>query len=275
MSKIRVAALQLNSQPDTRLSLKEAEQWLRRASDAGAELAALPENFAFLGNERMMREQAADVNKAVMEILPGWSTRFGMNILAGGFPAPAGDGKVYNRSVLTGKDGSILSTYDKIHLFDVELSDEEYYRESDYVMPGDTKIKPVEIPVSSEKGDVVKAGLSICYDVRFPELYRRLAKEGAELFFVPSAFTRTTGKMHWEVLLRARAVENTSWVIAPAQTGTHGKKRETYGHAMIIHPDGRVLKDAGTETGFIIHEIDTDETREVRRKLPSLEHRRL
>lgn len=273
-SNISVAALQLNSQPDIDRSLKECEQWLRRACDAGAHLAALPENFAFLGNERLMREQSQKVADAVEEVLPSWSARFKMSILAGGFPVPVGGGKVYNRSILIGKDGNILAQYDKIHLFDVELSADEYYRESDYVMPGKTEVSAVDISYG-QSGESIRAGLSICYDIRFPELYRKLAADGAELLFVPAAFTRITGKMHWEILLRARAVENTSWVVAPAQTGVHGKKRETFGHAMIIHPDGRVLKDAGTEPGFIMHELNREELADIRRRLPSLKHRKL
>jgi predicted amidohydrolase len=188
--------------------------------------------------------------------------------LGGSYPAPASNGTVFNHELPSGPDGSALASYNKIHLFDVDLSDEEVYRESDYIEPGVTE------PVVYQDKKIGSWGLTVCYDLRFPELYRKLVEQGAEILTVPSAFTYTTGKDHWEMLLRARAIENTSYVFAPAQTGLHGKNRRTWGHASIIDPWGKIIADAGTEPGFAIAEMDPEKLNEVKGKIPSLKHRR-
>lgn len=267
MSIFKVAAIQLNSQPDTEKSLEEAHKWVSEAAKNGASLICLPENFAFLGDERQKLEQSDKIASLVESSLPKWAREFGIPILGGGYPKTAGNGKIYNRSILVELSGDIVACYDKIHLFDVDISEDETWRESATVQHGDAKA------VVYKSESLPKIGLSICYDIRFPELYRIMAAKGVEVITVPSAFTIPTGKAHWEVLLRARAIENSAFVIAPAQTGKHGKKRETFGHSLVIDPWGKILADAGTNPGVIYADIDLDNLRDVRKKLPSLKHR--
>jgi len=267
MSKLLTAAIQLNSQPDLDHNMKEIYRWIEHAAEKEAKLICLPENFAFMGNEKERVRQAEDISATVENNLSAWSEEFSVYILGGGYPVPAGSGKVYNRSGLFNPDGEIAASYDKIHLFDVEISEKETYLESGMVQPGQ-KIVMEEL----EEFDM-NMGLSICYDVRFPELYRKQSEKGADILTVPSAFTRPTGRAHWEVLLRARAIENSAYVIAPAQTGKHGTKRETNGHSLIIDPWGKILADAGTEPGIITAELNSSVIEDIRRKLPSLKHR--
>jgi predicted amidohydrolase len=264
---MKVSAIQLNSQPDFEQNLEMTYDLVKKAAGKGANLVALPENFAFMGDEQKRLEQAEEISKAVERDLMEWAKEFEVYLLGGGYPVPAGNGKVYNRARLINPKGENIAEYNKIHLFDVELSEKETYRESDMVQAG-SEIVVADLP---EFG--MKAGLSICYDVRFPELYREMAKQGAHILFVPAAFTRPTGKAHWETLLKARAIENSVFVVAPAQTGKHGARRETYGHALIIDPWGNILADAGEEPGMAMDELNLDDLKEVRRKLPALEHR--
>ena len=276
MANIIAAAVQLNSQPDLKVSMEQAFLAVEESARQGAHLITLPENFAFLGHEKEKQQQAEQISQTVMEKIPEWAKQFGVNILAGGFPVRAESGKVYNRAMLVNSSGRIVSVYDKIHLFDVSLSDEETYRESDTVEAGNPEpvTGNIALPDQLNNGkSSLKIGLSICYDLRFPELYRRLAEKGADILTVPSAFTKPTGRAHWEVLLRARAIENTCFVIAPAQTGKHGPTRKTYGHSVIIDPWGTVLSDAGREPGIVMSEINLDVIQTVRSKLPSLSHR--
>jgi nitrilase len=181
---------------------------------------------------------------------------------------PAGENLTFNRAELVGVEGQLLARYDKIHLFDVDIPDGVPYRESATVKPGSDLPPVVEVP------GLCRVGLSICYDVRFPELYRHLASTGADLLMVPAAFTAYTGKDHWQVLLQSRAIENTAYVIAPAQTGLHYGRRQTYGHAMVIDPWGIVLADAGQAPGLAMAPIDIDHGERVRAQMPSLRHRR-
>lgn len=269
MGLILAAAIQMNSQPDLDANMADVERFVGNAADRGASFVALPENFAFLGDEKEKLRQAETIADAVMERIPALVKKHGISILAGGFPARAEPGKVYNRAVFFDSGNRSTSTYDKIHLFDIHLSEEDSYRESDTVQPG----LPDTVIHHSSHG--IRFGLSICYDVRFPELYRRLASQSAEVLCIPSAFTRPTGEAHWEVLLRARAIENTCYVIAPAQTGLHGKTRKTHGHTMIIDPWGNILHQLGTDTGMALAETDTSYIDSIRKKLPSLQHCRL
>lgn len=262
-----VSAIQLNSQPDLKQNMKKIYRSLKSAVEIGADLVALPENFAFMGDEQQRLKQAEKISETVEKSLAEWAKEFRIYIMGGGYPAPAENGKAFNRAALINPKGKTIAVYNKIHLFDVELSEKETYRESDMVQAG----KDVVIADLDEFG--MKIGLSICYDVRFPELYRKLAKREAHVLFVPSAFTKPTGKAHWETLLRARAIENSAFIVAPAQTGKHGTKRETHGHAMIIDPWGKVLSDAGENPGMATAELDLEHLKEVRRKLPALEHR--
>ncbi|SMO66968.1 carbon-nitrogen hydrolase family protein [Gracilimonas mengyeensis] len=265
--KTTIAAIQLNSQPKLNQNLDQIYHFIKEAAEEGAKLVGLPENFAFYGDDEAMVSQASEISGQVEEKLPEWAQEFGVYILAGGYPVPAENGKVYNHAIMVNPEGETIASYNKMHLFDVSLSEDEKYGESDYTQAG----KPEPVVVGTP--DLPKMGLSICYDVRFPELYRKQAEAGAELLTVPSAFTQTTGSDHWEVLLRARAIENTAYLIAPAQTGTHGEYRKTFGHAMIIDPWGKVLADAGIMPGVITAEVDLDYLEDVRKKLPSLRHR--
>ena len=264
---MKVSAIQLNSRPDLDHNMELAYKLVKKAANEDANLVALPENFAFMGDEKKRLEQAEEISKSVEKNLNEWAKKFELFILGGGYPVPAENSKVFNRATLINPKGETVAVYNKIHLFDVELTKKETYRESEMVQAG-RDIVVVDLPEFE-----IKAGLSICYDVRFPELYREMAKQGAHVLFVPAAFTRPTGKAHWETLLRARAIENSAFVVAPAQTGKLGKKRKTYGHAMIIDPWGKVLSNAGEKTGMASAELDIEILKEVRKKLPSIEHR--
>jgi len=267
MQSFKAAAIQMNSQPDVDYNLDQAYNLLKKAAKEGATLVGLPENFAFLGNLKKRMRLAGAIAEKAHPFLLQTAKELEIYLLGGSYPAPAEEGKTYNRSVLFGPDGKELARYDKIHLFDVDLPNGESYRESDYVKPGDNS------PLVYETETCGNIGLSICYDLRFPELYRKLAEQQSDILCVPSAFTETTGRAHWKPLLRARAIENTAYVFAPAQTGKHGKKRKTHGHALIADPWGRIVADAGKETGIAIAEIDFTTIKNVRAKIPSLQHR--
>lgn len=269
MKSFHAAAIQMNSQPDLELNLEQAYTLIKEASGKGALLVGLPENFAWLGDLQRRIKNAEKIARQVPGFLKDTAVEFGIYLLGGGFPVPAGEfnNKVYNRSLLIDPQGREAAVYDKIHLFDVDLPGDETYRESAFVSAG----KKRSVTYSSDEIGVL--GLSICYDLRFPELYRRLSDKGADLLCIPSAFTATTGKAHWEPLIRARAIENTTYVFAPAQAGVHGKHRETHGHAMIVDPWGIILADAGESPGVAMAEIDPKRIGEVRRRIPSLEHR--
>ncbi len=269
MKEYKLAAVQMNSQPDSDHNFDEAYGFIKEAAKQGALFISLPENFAFLGDLDARLEHSAEISTQAERFLAETAKEFGIYLLGGSYPVLAASGKVFNRSTLIGPKGDTLAKYDKIHLFDVDLEDGESYRESDYVQPGENG------PVVYASDDLGTIGLSVCYDLRFPELYRALFEKGGEMLTVPSAFTKTTGKDHWHPLLRARAIENTSYVLASAQTGTHGRKRKTYGHSLIIDPWGRILADGGEATGVIYAEFSPDILKEVRKSIPSLEHRRL
>ncbi|NJK51368.1 carbon-nitrogen hydrolase family protein [Candidatus Gracilibacteria bacterium] len=269
MKSYLAAAIQMTSTPDLEKNLTQAEEWIEIAVRRGAELIGLPENFAFLGREEEKLAQADAIATKAEKFLKTMAQRFQVTILGGGFPVPVkGEAtKAYNTALLVDPSGIEISRYEKVHLFDVNVPDGNTYRESKTVMAGNA-LPPIY--VSDKLGSL---GLSICYDVRFPEIYRHLSLKGADVLFVPAAFTAMTGKDHWKVLLRARAIENTCYVIAPAQTGNHYERRYTYGHAMIIDPWGVILADAGEQTGLAIAEINPIRLEQVRRQMPSLQHR--
>ncbi|MEB3331422.1 MAG: carbon-nitrogen hydrolase family protein [Synechococcaceae cyanobacterium] len=268
MSGFLAAALQLTSTPDPDVNFAAAEEQIELASRRGAELIGLPENFAFMGDDQTRLELAPALAERCSTFLVTMARRYQVTLLGGGFPVPAGESLTYNRSELVGTEGQLLARYDKIHLFDVDLPDEITYRESATVRPGEVPPPVVEVP------GLCRVGLSICYDVRFPELYRHLAAAGADLILVPAAFTAYTGKDHWQVLLQARAIENTTYVVAPAQTGLHYGRRQTHGHALVIDPWGTVLADAGQAPGLAMAPVDPGHGRRVRVQMPSLQHRR-
>ncbi len=268
MSSFLAAALQLTSTPDPEANLAAAEEQIELAVRRGAELVGLPENFAFMGDDQRRIELAPELAERCSRFLVTMARRYQVTLLGGGFPVPAGENLTFNRAELVGVEGQLLARYDKIHLFDVDLPDGVPYRESATVKPGSEPPPVVEVP------GLCRVGLSICYDVRFPEVYRHLASSGADLLMVPAAFTAYTGKDHWQVLLQSRAIENTAYVIAPAQTGLHYGRRQTYGHAMVIDPWGIVLADAGQAPGLAMAPIDIDHGQRVRAQMPSLRHRR-
>jgi predicted amidohydrolase len=267
MKSYLAAAIQMNSLPDLEKNLVQAEDLIDLSVRQGAELVCLPENFSFLGDEEAKVSQAEAIAQGSEKFLKTMAQRYQVTLLGGGFPVPTRNGKVHNTALLVGANGEELSRYEKVHLFDVNLPDGNTYQESHTVLAG-LKLPPVY--PSKELGNL---GLSVCYDVRFPELYRHLAQMGAEVLFVPAAFTAYTGKDHWQVLLQARAIENTCYVIAPAQTGKHNSMRQSHGHAVIIDPWGVILADAGDKPGVAIAPIEPSRLEQVRRQMPSLQHR--
>ncbi len=268
MPDFLAAALQLTSTSQPEINFAAAEEQIELAARRGAELVGLPENFAFIGDDKTRLELSSDLAEQCSKFLVTMARRYQIVLLGGGFPVPSGDGNLtLNRSELVGKDGQLLGRYDKIHLFDVDLPDGNTYRESATIRAGSAKPPVIDLP------GLCRVGLSICYDVRFPELYRHLVGSGAQLLMIPAAFTAFTGKDHWQVLLQARAIENTAYVLAPAQTGLHYGRRQSHGHAMVIDPWGTVLADAGVLQGAAIAPIDTSHVGRIREQMPSLKHR--
>lgn len=278
----RVAAVQMVSTADIDANIDAAGRLIARAADAGAALVVLPENFAVLdgGPQAQFAEHQGDFDGLLQGFLSTQARRHGIELVAGTIPlltrpARAGhatevltDGRVRPASLVFDRHGAIIARYDKMHLFDVEVSDRQArYAESDSFEAGD-EVVAVDTAVG-------RLGLSICYDIRFPELYRRLFNERVELVTVPSAFTRVTGEAHWEVLLRARAIENQCYVIGAGQGGVHNERRETWGHSMIIDPWGRVLDVLDSGEGVVVADIDLPALHELRRKMPVFSHRRL
>jgi predicted amidohydrolase len=266
---MKVAALQMTSGPDVTANLEQARGLLEDAAAQGARLAALPENFSFMGlkdaDKRAVAE--ADGSGPVQEFLGSTARRLGLWIIAGTVPLRAGaDGRVAAASLVYDADGRRAARYDKIHLFDVDLPERaESYRESAHVSPGVQAIV-IDTPAG-------RLGLSVCYDVRFPELYRHLSAHGAQLLAIPSAFTAPTGRAHWETLLRARAIENLCYVIAPAQSGFHPSGRETYGDSMIVDFWGRILRRVPRGRGAALATVDLTAQAGVRKSFPALVHR--
>ncbi|MFT3709692.1 MAG: carbon-nitrogen hydrolase family protein [Archangium sp.] len=265
----RIAAVQMTSGAEKAKNLETAERLIRKAAKSGAEFVGVPENFAWMGPEPERAANAESLDGETLARMGKLAAELGISVLAGSvLESGAPGGRCFNTSVLFGPKGERLGVYRKIHLFDVEVGDGQTYRESAAVAPG-TEVVVVETP------GVGKVGLSVCYDLRFPELYRKHAEGGAVLLTVPAAFTLMTGKDHWEVLLRARAIENQAYVIAPAQQGRHPKDRLTWGHAMVIDPWGLVIARASEGEGFAIAELDADYLARVRASLPALKHRRM
>jgi predicted amidohydrolase len=266
------AAVQMTSTMDVERNLATAEKLVGKAAQRGAQLVGLPENFAFMGGtdaERLQNAQSAD--GPIIRSYCALARRFGVTLCLGGFPESSGDPqRPYNTHFVVGQDGSIVARYRKMHLFDVELADGSVHKESRHSTPGDVPVT-VSLPAPLD----VTLGLSVCYDLRFPELYRKLAQDGARLLLVPAAFTLHTGKDHWEVLLRARAIENLSYVMAPAQFGRHNDKRSTWGKAMIVDPWGGVVARCSDREDVCVAEIDVGYAQELQRGLPALQHRRM
>jgi len=264
----RAACVQLRSGEDVAANIVAASALIREAHGQGASFVATPENTAL-----MTADAGAKLDKSFAEdadaALPAFRRlvdELGIWLLIGSLAIKVGATKTANRSYLIAPGGEIAARYDKIHLFDVDLPGGEQYRESDTVAGGEEAVS-ADLPGG-------RMGLSVCYDLRFPQLYRALAEAGAFLFTIPAAFTETTGKAHWEVLLRARAIENGAYVMAPAQGGLHTNGRRTFGHSMIVSPWGEVLAEAGTEPGVILADIDPAQSVAARTQIPSLRHGR-
>jgi deaminated glutathione amidase len=263
------AAAQMSSGPDKERNLAVAERLIREAAAHKAELVVLPEVFNWRGRRAEQPQAAEDLDGPSMRRMTKLARELRLLIVAGSITERIpGEAKAYNTSVLLGSDGAVLGIYRKIHLFDVELKGRVSARESDAKMAG-SEVACLPTPTAN-------IGLSVCYDLRFPELYRQLAERGATVVAIPSAFTYPTGEAHWEVLLRARAIENQVFVIAPGQFGPNVHGFSDYGNSMIVDPWGRVLARA-SDNGeqVIIAALDFDELAKVRRELPCLQHRRL
>jgi deaminated glutathione amidase len=281
VSELVAAAIQMTSTEVVDANLESARELVRQAASAGALLVGLPENFAYLGNDRDHRlsiaeivpdpgsaaADARDASGPILGAMQELARTTGTWLLLGGFPERGSGKKIRNTALLLDPVGTVVSVYRKIHLFDVDVPGGKRFRESEAIEPG-------QAPVVAETpwGGL---GLSICYDLRFPELYRTLAARGARIVAVPSAFTAETGKDHWHVLLRARAIENQVFLLAPAQFGAHGANRSSYGHALVVDPWGAVLAECGDHDGFALARLDFDYQDEVRTALPVLTHRRV
>jgi predicted amidohydrolase len=261
------AVVQLNSGEDKPANLARAIALVEQAAGQGATLVALPEMFNCLGRFSTVVENAEPIPGPSSEAMRGLAARLGITLLAGSLCERSCEpGKAFNTSLLFSPQGEELARYRKIHLFDADLPGRVAVTESHWILAGN-EIVAAETPLGT-------VGLSICYDLRFPELYRHLADRDARILFAPSAFTFATGKDHWEILLRARAIENQTVVIAPNQCGRHGPELTTYGHSMIVDAWGTVLARAGDDEGIACAEIDLARLAEVRAQLPALEHRR-
>jgi predicted amidohydrolase len=267
---MRVAALQMCSSDDVAANLAAAAGLVAEAARAGATLAALPENFAFLRREGEPIPCAQSLDGEIVETLRKLARAHSLWLLGGSFPeAVPGEGRVHNTSVLIAPDGSLAAVYRKIHLFDVDLRAQGggCYQESARVAPGAETVV-AETPFGG-------VGLSVCYDLRFPELYRAQSARGARFLCVPSAFARETGRDHWEVLLRARAIENQCFVIAPAQWGQHSPERASHGRALVVDPWGVLLGVAPDRPAVVLADCDLAQQDRIRASLPALAHRRL
>ncbi|MEJ2313087.1 MAG: carbon-nitrogen hydrolase family protein [Gemmatimonadales bacterium] len=263
-----VALIQNCAGPEVEANIAETLAMSREAADLGAALICLPENFSALSSEGPRLTMAAFTEPA-HPALPRFSELAREQeiwVLLGSLPIAVAGGKIRNRSYLLGPDGTVLRRYDKIHLFDVELAGGEQYRESATVEPGSQAVI-AELPWG-------RLGMTICYDLRFPHLYRTLAQAGADFLAVPAAFTKTSGEAHWHALNRARAIENGSYVFAPCQCGEHAGGGWTYGHSLVVDPWGRVLADGGEDPGVVLCEVDPARVAEARSMIPSLRHDR-
>lgn len=264
-----LAAIQMTSGSRVDANLREAGRLVAEAAERGAKLAVLPENFAIMAENDAQRRAAgeADGSGPIQNFLVETARANKLWLVAGTIPLQAEGGKVHAACLLYDDRGERVARYDKIHLFDVELGNGERYYESNGIEAGTTPVV-VDTPAG-------RLGLSVCYDVRFPELYRQLLDAGAEIVAIPSAFTAYTGRAHWETLIRARAIENLFFVIAAAQTGRHPNGRETYGDSMVVDPWGEVLARQAQGPGVVVAECELEKLHSVRQRFPSVEHRKL
>lgn len=268
---MRIAAIQMCSGDDVAANLELAGSLMAQAAADGCRMAVLPENFALM--PKRGRDKAAHAESPgagpIQAFLGETAREHGLWIVGGSIPLESPDPeRVYGACPVVNDDGNVVAVYRKIHLFDIDVpGSKESYRESHSMYPGDEPVI-VDTPLG-------KIGLTICYDVRFPELYRRLVDDGAILFTVPAAFTVPTGKAHWHTLLKSRAIENLCYVVAPGQFGTHPDKRSTWGHSLIVDPWGEILGELESGNGFVAADVDENRVRTLRREAPMLSNRRL
>jgi len=266
MQKFLLAVAQMCSTNDIENNFRVVEQLCKEASQRGASVVCFPENFAFLGHFQDATRMAEPLTGPLFSRYATLASTYGLEISFGGFQEKAPENRVYNAHVYVNNEGEIGAIYRKIHLFVVNINDETSFNEAAHVVPGND--------VVVAQSQVGMLGLSICYDLRFAELYGALRKRESEVLLVPAAFTAETGKAHWEVLLRARAIENQCYVAAAAQYGTHYKGRVTHGHAMIVDPWGTIVAQCSDQQGLAIAEIDLDYLHRLRQSMPMHAHRR-
>jgi predicted amidohydrolase len=270
--KLRVAAVQMSSQDDLAVNLARAAELIGRAAAEGTKMVLLPENFAYMGPEdgkRAVAEPVEDVPAGpILAAIADAARRAGVHVIAGGMPEKSADAaRPFNTCAVIAPSGNVIARYRKVHLFDVEVGDGQRYCESAATTAGDSTLTVAV--------DGFSIGLSVCYDLRFPELYRKLVAAGAEVIVVPAAFTLATGKDHWHVLLRARAIESQAYVVAAAQWGAHPRGRRTYGKSLVVDPWGEVVAQCSEGEGVVHADVDRAYLAHVRTTLPSLSHRRL
>ena len=271
MQEIKLAALQMNTGRDIEENIRTAGELIKQAAQQGANLVLLPEVFACYDASKYLaigkKELTAD--GYLRSTMSGWAKEHQLTLVGGSIAVlEESAGKVYPRCYVYGPDGAELGYYDKIHLFDVDVADGHgSYRESDMFLSGDTPVV-IDTPAG-------KLGLSICYDVRFPYLYDRLRKMGAEILLVPAAFTQTTGEAHWHSLLRSRAIETQCYMVAANQWGQHSETRTTFGHSMVISPWGEILDEVEEGDGIAIAAMDKEEMQQIRLRMPLLSHQKI
>ncbi len=268
MTRLTVACVQTNSKADPATNIAEVGSMIREAHGRGVDLITTPEVVGMLESSRRASLEKArpEATHEVLTAFRGLAAELGTWLLIGSISIKIADSRLSNRSFLIGPDGGIVARYSKIHMFDVQIGDGSSYQESNTYEPGEAA-SLAETPWGI-------MGLTICYDIRFPGLFRDLAQAGAQVIFSPAAFTKVTGEAHWHVLQRARAIENGCFIVSAAQTGTHAGGRQTYGHSLIVGPWGDVLADGGAEEGLIVAELDLDAVDLARGKIPSLTHDR-
>ncbi|MBS1218203.1 MAG: amidohydrolase [Proteobacteria bacterium] len=267
-SPFRIACIQINSGNDLAGNLAVLKAMVAEAANSDAKLVLTPEYCLMMdGSGRVMRDNALPADGGtVLPELQGLARELGVWLLVGSLTLKTGDERIVNRSFLMSAAGDVVATYDKIHMFDVTLPDGKVIRESSSYRPGEQAVI-----ATTPWG---RLGMTICYDLRFPHLFRALAQRGAQYIAVPSSFQRQTGKAHWHTLLKARAIENAAYIFAPAMCGEHAGNRQTYGHALIVDPWGEVLADGGEEPGIVYADVDPGRVAKIRAMMPSLEHDR-
>ena len=266
----RIAAIQMTSTAEVQHNLKIAAEHIQKAVDGGAKLAVLPEMFAIIGvsPDALLRVKEQYGQGPIQDFLAEQSARHNIWLVGGTIPL---QGQLPNKAtaacLVFNEQGVCAARYNKIHLFDVIAQENEVYQESATIEPGH-EIKVIDTPLG-------KLGLAVCYDVRFPELFKILMNKGAEIITLPSAFTVPTGSAHWEILVRARAIDTFCYMVAPAQVGTHANGRKTYGHSLIVAPGGQILAELTEKTGVISAEIERSKIQEIRHRIPVLQHQRI